>query len=257
MLGQPKAAGVMSLPAHLWTSTEIFCHLVMQWRVLQVIAIFVVWKGENVDFNIIQSGLIRLHLVVQKLLTLARNTTLSVLLDSIFTDSPFDFQPYHEAIRGASLRYESVHASQPFRHSSSQVPSWISMPGAMTSFARWSNGVMPKSRRSHWKRYDILKVKEAMTGSRSFSCHAHGVGISSGCAWIAWINLCGLTANKQTALVQPGSWSFNNGRAMRTCSVSRRPWLQEITWCSWQIIRQKPIHRWERNEKIGKESKVF
>ena len=100
----------------------------------------------------------------------------------------------------------------------------------------------------------ILKVKEAMTGSWSFSCHAHGVGIYSGCAWI---NLCGLTANKQTALVQPGSWSFNHGRAMRTCSVSRRPWLQEITWCSWQIIRQKPIHRWERNGKLGKESKVF
>ena len=30
-----------------------------------------------------------------------RNTTLDVLLDSIFTDNPYDFQPYHQAIRGA------------------------------------------------------------------------------------------------------------------------------------------------------------
>ena len=46
-----KLAGVTSLPAHLWTSTEIFCHLVMQWSVLhhcrlwQIIVSFVVWKG--------------------------------------------------------------------------------------------------------------------------------------------------------------------------------------------------------------------
>ena len=33
------------------------------------------------------------------------NTTLSVMLDSIFTDSPFDFQPYHEAIRGPELDF--------------------------------------------------------------------------------------------------------------------------------------------------------
>lgn len=46
-----KLAGVTSLPAHLWTSTEIFCHLVMQWSVLhhcrlwQIIVSFVIWKG--------------------------------------------------------------------------------------------------------------------------------------------------------------------------------------------------------------------
>ena len=67
----------------------------------------------------IQSGLISLHLAVSQELLTARNTTLSVMLDSIFTDSPFDFQPYHEAIRGGScVEFVSKHpcltVSQPF-----------------------------------------------------------------------------------------------------------------------------------------------
>ena len=33
------------------------------------------------------------------------NTTLSVLLDSIFAEKPFDFQPYHEAVRGPELDF--------------------------------------------------------------------------------------------------------------------------------------------------------
>lgn len=50
-----KLAGVTSLPAHLWTSTEIFCHLVMQWSVLQVMADYCKFcnlKGKHVDFKI-------------------------------------------------------------------------------------------------------------------------------------------------------------------------------------------------------------
>jgi len=100
-------------------------------------------KGKNVDFKMIQSGLIYFHLAVSQELLTARNTTLSVMLDSIFTDSPFDFQPYHEAIRGGSCvllsKHPGIHASQCHsleQHSASEVLSWISMPGAMTSFAR-------------------------------------------------------------------------------------------------------------------------
>ncbi|CAK9093882.1 unnamed protein product [Durusdinium trenchii] len=33
------------------------------------------------------------------------NTTLNVLLDSIFTEKPFDFQPYHQAVRGPDLDF--------------------------------------------------------------------------------------------------------------------------------------------------------
>eukprot|EP00435_Cladocopium_sp_Y103_P065298 s385_g27.t1 len=33
------------------------------------------------------------------------NTTLSLLLDSIFTEKPYDFQPYHQAIRGPELDF--------------------------------------------------------------------------------------------------------------------------------------------------------